>query len=511
MEELRRTAEALNLDEVEADNSAADAEQSIAAAPARLLHVGLLLGTTTTGSSLVHCKLYWVPACAQAASKLQSAWRAALAELKRRSDSGELCVLLVANLGKAGKEVGAETRKRHIHTTLNHAGQRAAFLLVNEYGWSSNGSPGGCLKVQSRTGCTLTPSKPRESPPTLQHGGGSGEGDGGEGDGGGGEGDGGGGEGDGGLGNACTPRARRNRGGNEDGGDGDGDGGGGLGEGGAWSRWCYPAHQEPVFSPSQVASIPGTENESCHNIIASRRSGAFFLEKMPNTFYQNLPEEAYCGRFVCCKATWCDERRVQWRGAGTAAAGEQPPSHFLLATWHGPHKGTGREVKEASLRQLCAHLSEWCDQERSLCCILAGDFNIELRDFNIELPANVAFSGFIERLDPDKRVSQDGLRTERPHPHRQGETEWSADKVRQWAGRRRNNGKAQRDVDHMLVYRPVNSPLEPRRPRRFRMYDRARAGVLPRNAGAVTHEYEGALDHDSLVLELWLRTRRWSI
>ena len=59
-------------------------------------------------------------------------------------------------------------------------------------------------------------------------------------------------------------------------------------------------------------------------------------------------------------------------------------------------------------------------------------------------------------------------------------------------------------VDHMLVYRPAHSPLMPRRPRRFRMYDRARAGVLPPKAGAVTHEHEGALDHDSFVLELWL-------
>ena len=50
-----------------------------------------------------------------------------------------------------------------------------------------------------------------------------------------------------------------------------------------------------------------------------------------------------------------------------------------------------------------------------------------------------------------------------------------------------------------------------RRPRRFRMYDRRRAGqdrrragLLPEGAGAVTHEHDGALDHDSLILELWL-------
>jgi hypothetical protein len=237
---------------------------------------------------------------------------------------------------------------------------------------------------------------------------------------------------------------------------------------------------------------------SCYNIIASRHSGAFVVESMPNTFYQDLPGEACNGRFVCCKARWCDERRVQWPGAGTAAAGEQPPSHFLLATWHGPHKSTDSVVSEA-LQQLCAHLRRWCDNELSLCCVLAGDFNIQLPGYE-----PTKFHDF-QRLDPDENVRRDGCRKERPHPHRLGETgEWSADKVAQWAGRRRN-GKAKRDVDHMLAYRPVNSPLKLRRPRRFRMYDRAKAGVLPPEAGAVTHKHEGALDHDSLVLELRLR------
>ena len=79
--------------------------------------------------------------------------------------------------------------------------------------------------------------------------------------------------------------------------------------------------------------------------------------------------------------------------------------------------------------------------------------------------------------------------------------------VAQWAGRRRygaDNSQTERDVDHMLVFRPAHSPLAPRRPRRLRMYDRARVGVLPPKAGAVTHEHEGVLNHDSFMLELWL-------
>ena len=137
-----------------------------------------------------------------------------------------------------------------------------------------------------------------------------------------------------------------------------------------------------------------------------------------------------------------------------------------------------------------------------LCCVLAGDFNIVLQPGYD--PAE--FAGF-ERLDPDGAVRRDGCRTERPHPHRLGYPEWSAQGVAQWAGRRRygaDNRKPQDDVDHILVYRPAHSPLVPRRPRRFRMYDRARERVLPLGAGAVTRAHEGALDHDSLVLELWL-------
>ena len=228
------------------------------------------------------------------------------------------------------------------------------------------------------------------------------------------------------------------------------------------------------------------------------------------------PTEAYEGRFVCCKAKWCDERRIHWPGAGAAAAGEQPPSHFLLATWHGQntHDVTDPAQMEV-VQQLCAHLRRWCDEALSLCCVLAGDFNVMLHptvDNDLaRLPYydSRQYAGF-ERLDPDEAVRRDGCRTERPHPHRLREAEWSAeDIVAQWAGRRRygaENRKPQSDVDHMLVYLPAHSPLVPHRPRRFRMYDRARAGVLPPDAGAVTHEHEGALDHDSFVLELWLKS-----
>ena len=80
--------------------------------------------------------------------------------------------------------------------------------------------------------------------------------------------------------------------------------------------------------------------------------------------------------------------------------------------------------------------------------------------------------------------------------------EWSEQKVAQWAGRWRN-GNRQRDVDHMLFYQPEGSPLMARRPRRFRMYDRLQEGLLPKWS-LVTHEHDGALDHDSLILELWL-------
>ena len=384
---------------------------------------------------------------ASSARKLQRAWRAALASLLRHVASGRLSVLLVANLGNAGanpagrqSKPSAETRKMHIHTTLHHAGQRAAFLLVNEYGWGSAKGPGGSPAVQQQLGLTLTTRRPTEPPPTL-HG---------------------------------SPS----------------------------SCWCYAA-QEQVYNQANFPSYPGTEIRACQSFIASRHSGAFFLERMPSAFYRDLPNEAYEGRFVCCKATWCDERRVDWPGVGAAPAGEQLPSHFLLATWHG--RNTHRVVDPAQVavvQELCAHLRRWCDEALALCCVLAGDFNIVLQPGYD--PAE--FAGF-ERLDPDAAVRRDGCRTERPHPHRLRSAEWSAQDVAQWAGRRRygaDKRAPQSDVDHLLVYRPALSPLVPRRPRRFRMYDRARAGVLPPGAGATTQEHDGALDHDSLVLELWL-------
>ena len=80
------------------------------------------------------------------------------------------------------------------------------------------------------------------------------------------------------------------------------------------------------------------------------------------------------------------------------------------------------------------------------------------------------------------------------------------EEVAQWAGRRRygkDNRDPKHDIDHMLFYRPQGSPLEARRPRRFRMYDRLQEGLLPKWS-LVTHEHDGALDHDSLILELWL-------
>ena len=80
------------------------------------------------------------------------------------------------------------------------------------------------------------------------------------------------------------------------------------------------------------------------------------------------------------------------------------------------------------------------------------------------------------------------------------------EEVAQWAGRRRygkDNRDPKHDIDHMLFYRPQGSPLEARRPRRFRMYDRLQKGLLPKWS-LVTHEHDGALDHDSLILELWL-------
>ena len=94
---------------------------------------------------------------------------------------------------------------------------------------------------------------------------------------------------------------------------------------------------------------------------------------------------------------------------------------------------------------------------------------------------------------------------------------WSPQEVALWAGRRRygtDNRAPQRNVDHVLFYKKAGSPLTARRPRRFRMYDRRRAvldrrraGLLPSDAGAVTHDHDGALDHDCLILELWLDDR----
>ena len=121
--------------------------------------------------------------------------------------------------------------------------------------------------------------------------------------------------------------------------------------------------------------------------------------------------------FVCCKAAWCDERRVDEPGVAAAAAAEQSPSHFLLATWHG--RNTHRVVDPAQVavvQELCAHLRRWCDKAVALCCVLAGDFNIVLqpghdRQSRLQPRYDPAeFAGF-ERLDPDGAVLWDGCRT----------------------------------------------------------------------------------------------------
>jgi hypothetical protein len=188
---------------------------------------------------------------------------------------------------------------------------------------------------------------------------------------------------------------------------------------------------------------------------------------------------------------------------GAAAAAERQPSkqHFLLATWHGPHKDK-LDSCQLCLKKLCERLKDTCDESADcLGCVLAGDFNLDLHQLELE-----KYVGF-RRLDPDEQVRLDGCRTEHPHPTRlqmnadaQG---WSEEEVEKWAGRRRN-GKHQNDVDHMLFYKPEGSPLTARRPRRFRMYDRWREGLLPKSAGDLTQEDDGTLDHDSLILELWL-------
>lgn len=105
---------------------------------------------------------------------LQRAWRRARASLIERVNSGALAVLLVANLGIAGKDLprgkpNAEVRQRHIHTTVHHAAQRAAFLMVNEYGWGSDAGPEGTRPaVQQCTGLTLTTRSPGAEPPPLR-------------------------------------------------------------------------------------------------------------------------------------------------------------------------------------------------------------------------------------------------------------------------------------------------------------------------------------------------------
>ena len=419
-----------------------------------------------------------------AASLLCRAWKRTLKIRCKLIREGKLAVILVANLGTGGiklpkgkpKEL---VRQKHIHTTVNHAGQRATFLIANEYGWGSQSGPGGKDDIQEKLGLTLTTRLPTETPPTL-HG---------------------------------SPS----------------------------SCWCY-AEQEQVSGPAKFTSKPGYESTSCQNFIATRHTfaccppdpsseilhpGAFLLEKMSKKFYEDvdLPAQAYGGRFVCCKAKWVDKRHVDWPHAGAAAAAERQPSHFLLATWHGPNTdSSGLEC----LEKLCSHLKSTCDASKAsaddcLGCVLAGDFNLDLHQ--LELGKYVGF----ERLDPDKNVYENGCRTEHPHPTRLRKQEWSTKEVAQWAGRRRygkDNRDPQHDIDHMLFYRPPGSPLEARRPRRFRMYDRQRAGLLPmrrecrdaghcscsqeatppdqRCAGAVTDVHDGALDHDSLILELWL-------
>jgi hypothetical protein len=165
-----------------------------------------------------------------------------------------------------------------------------------------------------------------------------------------------------------------------------------------------------------------------------------------------------------------------------------------------------RDAAQVEVVQLlCAHLRKWCDDEAGLCCVFAGDFNIVLQPF-----APKEFDGF-ERLDVDEVVRRDGCRTDRPHPHRVQTPNWTEEEVKQWAGRRRYgtyNRAHQKDVDHVLLYRPPGSPIEVRRSRRFRMYDRARADVLPLALGEVIREHEGALDHDSLIVELVLPEAR---
>jgi hypothetical protein len=361
-----------------------------------------------------------------AARRLCRAWRRTLEIRGALVESGKLAVILVANLGKGGDCPSAEVQQKHIHTTVRHAGQRATFLIANEYDWGSHKmgeeGPGGTDKrVQTELGFKLTTEE------------------------------------------AACERCSEMR-----------------CKCGSSSCWRY-AQETKVFNGSHVPSIPGVEGGDKgppFNIIATRQAGAFVLEKMPIEFYRRLPNEAYGGRFLCAKATHRDK----------------PGHSFLLATWHGKYKNVTDAARVEVVKKLCAHLCHWCGN--ALCCLFAGDFNVVLQPTE-------ALGGFV-RLDPDEKVGS------------------------QWAGRRRN-GNRQNDIDHMLFYQPEGSPLTARRPRRFRMYDRQRAGLLPRRracadaghcscsqeatppdqacAGAVTHEHDGALDHDGLILELWLDDR----
>ena len=396
--------------------ASASAETEEPAEPGHHLHLPVL-------HILRHLRIHL--AASSAANKLRRfvalhrlcrAWKRTREIRLKLVGEGKLAVILVANLGAGGSKPTAEVRQKHIHTTVHHAGQRATFLLANEYGWGSVSS--GPWSSGGLTLCGVEPHLTTRVP--TKHGDLS-------------------------------------------------------------SCWCYPA-QEQVLSPSNFPSIPGVEGKGCFNFIATRQAGAFVLKKMPtDEFYKGLPNEAYDGRFLCAKATQRD-----------------PPCHsFLLATWHGQNTHNVKNPDQvAVVKQLCEHLRRWCDENAALCCLFAGDFNIELQP-----GYDPKEFGEFKRLDPDENVRS------------------------QCAGRRRN-GNRQNDIDHMLFYPPEVLPLMARRPRRFRMYDRQKFGLLPRRqecrdaghcscseatppdqacAGAVTHKQkEPALDHDGLILELWL-------
>lgn len=181
----------------------------------------------------------------------------------------------------------------------------------------------------------------------------------------------------------------------------------------------------------------------------------FDAEEMPADIQMENPLSKE-GRSFCMKARWT-------RG--------KVDSFILLATWHGPRHDP-KKCNSQFVRDFCKRLRELCDREAATClgCVLAGDFNIELLDFRA-----ADFSGF-QRLDPDERIRVES------------------------AGRRRN-GQSKADIDHILFFRPPASPLSARRPRRFRLYDYARLGILARDV----HDTSGLLDHDPLLFELWLQ------